>query len=86
VRPLSFSLFQISHTLNTVGYEERLPEYSHYSKVSLFLQTQVTTTVLPQAIFVTLEVHKLKEIVLEEQAATESAENWPCWLYNPSPR
>ena len=33
-RPLNFSLFQNLHVINTVGYEERLPENSYYSKVS----------------------------------------------------
>jgi predicted RNase H-like HicB family nuclease len=32
---LNFSLFQNSHVINTVGYEERLPENSDYSKVSV---------------------------------------------------
>lgn len=34
MRPLNFSLFQNSHVINTVGYEERLPKNSYYSKVS----------------------------------------------------
>ena len=35
LRPLNFSLFQNSHIINTVGYEECLPENSYYSKVSM---------------------------------------------------
>ena len=34
-RPLNFSLFQNSHVINTVGYEECSSENSNYSKVSL---------------------------------------------------
>jgi hypothetical protein len=34
LRPLNFSLFQNSHVINTVGYEECLSENSTFSKVS----------------------------------------------------
>jgi hypothetical protein len=37
MRPLNFSLFQNLHLINTVGYEEVLPENSNYSKVSILV-------------------------------------------------